>query len=122
MRRLRALRARRDPERRLDSAPPLPRSSRAAANNQLATPEDGERLRAAGILYAPDYVINGGGAMHGIGLEQLGWDADELERKVAGIGDTLARLYEQAEAEGITRRRAERSPPSGCAAERRDRR
>ena len=37
------------------------------ANNQLATPEDGERLRAAGILYAPDYVINGGGALHGIG-------------------------------------------------------
>ena len=45
------------------------------ANNQLATPEDGERLRAAGILYAPDYVINGGGALHGIGLERLGWDA-----------------------------------------------
>jgi leucine dehydrogenase len=72
------------------------------ANNQLATPEDGERLRAAGILHAPDFLINAGGAMHGIGLEQLGWDADELERRVAGIGDTLARLYEQAEAQGIT--------------------
>jgi leucine dehydrogenase len=72
------------------------------ANNQLATPEDGERLRAAGILHAPDFLINAGGAMHGIGLEQLGWDADELERRVAGIGDTLARLYEQADAEGIT--------------------
>ena len=72
------------------------------ANNQLATPEDGERLRAAGILHAPDFLINAGGAMHGIGLEQLGWDADELERRVAGIGDTIARLYEQAEAQGIT--------------------
>ena len=72
------------------------------ANNQLATPEDGERLRAAGILHAPDFLINAGGAMHGIGLEHLGWDADELERRVAGIGDTLARLYEQADAEGIT--------------------
>ena len=59
------------------------------ANNQLATPEDGERLRGAGILYAPDYVINGGGALHGIGLERLGWDPDRLEREVAGIGDTL---------------------------------
>jgi leucine dehydrogenase len=73
-----------------------------AANNQLATPEDAERLHAAGILYAPDYVINGGGALHGIGLEQLGWDEETLERQVAGIADTLARVYDEAEAEGIT--------------------
>ena len=73
-----------------------------AANNQLATPEDAERLDAAGILYAPDYVINGGGALHGIGLEQLGWDAETLERKVAGIAETLTRVYEEADAEGIT--------------------
>ena len=73
-----------------------------AANNQLATPEDGERLRAAGILYAPDYVINGGGALHGIGLESLGWDDDRLEREVAGIGDTLTGIYEEAAAAGIT--------------------
>jgi leucine dehydrogenase len=72
------------------------------ANNQLATPEDGERLRAAGILHAPDFLINAGGAMHGIGLEQLGWDADELDRRVAGIGDTLTRIFETADAEGIT--------------------
>ena len=72
------------------------------ANNQLATPADGERLRAAGILYAPDYVINGGGALHGIGLESLGWDAGRLEREVAGIGDTLTGIYRQADAAGIT--------------------
>jgi leucine dehydrogenase len=73
-----------------------------AANNQLATPEDGERLRAAGILYAPDFVLNAGGAMHGIGLEQLGWDDAELERRVEGIGDTLTQIFESAEAAGIT--------------------
>lgn len=73
-----------------------------AANNQLATPEDGERLRAAGILHAPDFVINAGGAMHGIGLEQLGWGAHELERRVAGIGETLTRIFDWAEREGIT--------------------
>src|SRR5581483_960272 len=32
-----------------------------AANNQLARDEDGEALMRAGILYAPDYVINAGG-------------------------------------------------------------
>ncbi len=73
-----------------------------AANNQLATPEDAERLRAAGILYAPDFVINAGGAMHGIGLEQLGWDEAELDRRVEGIGDTLTLIFEAADAEGIT--------------------
>ena len=35
-----------------------------AANNQLASPEDGERLRDAGILFAPDFVINAGGVIH----------------------------------------------------------
>jgi leucine dehydrogenase len=32
-----------------------------AANNQLAQDQDGAALQAAGILYAPDYVINAGG-------------------------------------------------------------
>ena len=73
-----------------------------AANNQLATPEDGERLRAAGILYAPDYVINSGGALHGIGLERLGWDGERLEREVAGIGATLTSIFAAADAEGIS--------------------
>jgi leucine dehydrogenase len=73
-----------------------------AANNQLAGPEDAERLRAAGILYAPDYVINGGGALHGIGLERLGWDEAELDRRVEGIGATLTRIFESADREGIT--------------------
>jgi leucine dehydrogenase len=73
-----------------------------AANNQLATPEDAERLRKRRILYAPDFVINAGGAMHGIGLEHLGWDGAELDRRVEGIGETLARIFETADAEGIT--------------------
>ena len=80
-----------------------------AANNQLATDEDGDRLRAQGILYAPDYAINGGGALHGIWLEHLGWDAEQLEQEVAGIGTTLSRIYDEADAEGIpTHEAAER--------------
>lgn len=34
------------------------------ANNQLATPADGDRLHARGILYAPDYVANAGGIIN----------------------------------------------------------
>ena len=46
-------------------------------------------------------MINGGGALHGIGLEHLGWDADRLEREVAAIGDTLARIYVESDTEEI---------------------
>jgi len=85
-----------------DSIPTLRcRVVAGAANNQLATDEDGERLRARGILYAPDYAINGGGALHGIGLEHLDWDAERLEREVEAIGGTLSRIYAEADAEGI---------------------
>lgn len=34
------------------------------ANNQLATPADGEALHKRGILYAPDYVANAGGIVN----------------------------------------------------------
>ena len=73
-----------------------------AANNQLDTPADGERLREAGILYAPDYVINGGGALHGIGLEHLRWTAEQLDEEVERIGDTLLRIYADADEQGIS--------------------
>ena len=73
-----------------------------SANNQLAEPQDAERLRGAGILYAPDYVINAGGVLQLMGIEDLGWDAATLEENLAGIGTTLSRIYADAEAEGMT--------------------
>jgi leucine dehydrogenase len=73
-----------------------------SANNQLATPEDAERLTEAGILYAPDYVINAGGALHGIGLEVLKWSRATLERRLQGIGETLTQLLMAADTEQIT--------------------
>jgi leucine dehydrogenase len=47
-------------------------------------------------------VINAGGVLQLAGLENLGWDEAELERKLAGIGDTLRKLYRDADANGIT--------------------
>jgi len=73
------------------------------ANNQLAQPEDAERLRARGIVYAPDYVVNVGGAMAIPGIENLGWSPAEAEEKVVkSVRYTLARIVEMAEAERIT--------------------
>jgi leucine dehydrogenase len=73
-----------------------------AANNQLETAADAERLRDAGVLYAPDYVINGGGALHGIGLEHLGWSMERLDEEVERIGETLLEIYADADRRGIT--------------------
>jgi len=73
-----------------------------SANNQLATPSDARLLRDRGILYAPDYVINSGGALHLVGQEVLGWDRDELDRRLAGIGDVLGQIYREADAEGVS--------------------
>ena len=73
-----------------------------SANNQLAEPEAAEILRARGILYAPDYVINGGGALALVGLEQLGWSSAELDAALEQIGHTLRQIYERADAEGIS--------------------
>jgi leucine dehydrogenase len=72
------------------------------ANNQLAAPEDANRLADAGILYAPDYVINAGGVIHAWGVESLGWDAEAVEARLAGIGDSLSDIYRRAESGGIT--------------------
>jgi leucine dehydrogenase len=73
-----------------------------AANNQLAAPADAERLQRAGILYAPDFVINAGGVLHVVGLEMEGWSRDRLDDELAGIGRTLEAIFRAAEDEGIT--------------------
>ena len=78
------------------------RAVAGAANNQLGEAADAERLRARGILYAPDFVINAGGAIGITGQESLGWPEEKARREVLGIGATLARVYDLAEAAGIT--------------------
>lgn len=70
------------------------------ANNQLASPEDGRRLADAGILYAPDYVINGGGIVN-VACEYYGGVDDAgVTELVAQIGPRLTGIFEEAEAKG----------------------
>ena len=71
-----------------------------SANNQLAEPEDAARLVERGIVYVPDYVINGGGAMS-FGLMSGGEkDPEVLRRQVESIGDTVGELLVEAAARG----------------------
>jgi len=72
------------------------------ANNQLATPEDGDRLHARGILYAPDYVINAGGIIN-VTLEYLGQgDRAEVEARLKQIPGRLEAIWAESAATGET--------------------
>ena len=65
------------------------------ANNQLATPQDGERLHARNILYAPDYVINAGGIIN-VCTEYLGdGDATLVRRRIEGIPVRLEQIWSE---------------------------
>ncbi|WP_288459283.1 Glu/Leu/Phe/Val dehydrogenase dimerization domain-containing protein [uncultured Sphingomonas sp.] len=70
------------------------------ANNQLATREDGRRLHEAGVVYAPDYVINAGGIIN-VGLEYLGHgDEAEVMARIATIPGRLDQVWDEAAATG----------------------
>lgn len=67
-----------------------------AANNQLATPEDGTRLAELGILYAPDYVINAGGIIS-VAHEYHGQSSEKQVRADVGrIPWRLRDIFDEA--------------------------
>ncbi len=71
-----------------------------AANNQLETEEDGARLVARGVVYAPDYVVNAGGIIN-VSAEYLGESEAQVDARVRAIPRRLLRVLETARAEGM---------------------
>ena len=70
------------------------------ANNQLATRDDGRRIAARGILYAPDYVINAGGIIN-VSTEFLDdGDAGLVRRRIEAIPDRLDTIWAESAATG----------------------
>jgi leucine dehydrogenase len=79
------------------------RAVAGSANNQLEDPEDAESLHSRGILYAPDYVINAGGAIAVLGIELERWSPDKAEDEVVNsVRRNLGQLFESAASGGIT--------------------
>jgi len=69
------------------------------ANNQLATPEMGVALRERGILFCPDYVVNGGGIIN-VAAELSGqYDPEWVDNKLNGLCGTLAEIFDIAKQE-----------------------
>ncbi len=74
-----------------------------AANNQLATMDDGAELLRKGVLYAPDYAINAGGLVN-IYYEDVihgTYDADRAKTHVARVGKTIETILDRSLGENI---------------------
>jgi len=70
------------------------------ANNQLATPADGDRIHERGILYTPDYVINAGGIIN-VASEYLGGsDEAGVKAKIERIPGRLDAIWAESQATG----------------------
>lgn len=73
-----------------------------AANNQLATPEDGDALHARGVLYLPDYVANGGGIIN-VAAEILEIDDEAwVSQRLGALRETMVQILARAKAEGVS--------------------
>ncbi len=75
-----------------------------AANNQLATPEIGHELFRRGVLYAPDYVVNGGGIINvasEMNARETGgaYDPQWVEGKLDRLMETLAEVLQRSASE-----------------------
>ena len=75
-----------------------------AANNQLATPEIGRILFERGVLYAPDYVVNGGGIIN-VAAEMNArqtkgaFDPAWVEKKLSRLIETFDEILERSAVE-----------------------
>jgi leucine dehydrogenase len=70
------------------------------ANNQLAEERHGSELEKQGLIYAPDYVINGGGLINVYG-EVQGWEHERAKRKAGEIYQTILSVFAIAKRDGI---------------------
>ena len=79
------------------------------ANNQLHEPRHGDELKAKGILYAPDYVVNAGGLMN-VFVELEGYSPDRAFDKTKKVYDNVLKVFEISKRDNIgTHTAADRS-------------
>ncbi len=72
-----------------------------AANNLIYDDAAGEALKARGIAYAPDFIINGGGVINA-GGEALGnYNEEEVIKKVDNIYNTIGNILEESRSTGV---------------------
>ncbi len=73
-----------------------------SANNQLAEEADAGRLHERGILYAPDYVINAGGATALPLLDAGKATPDEVRERIRGFDKILSDIFAESAENGVS--------------------
>jgi leucine dehydrogenase len=76
-----------------------------AANNVLEEERHGDALEEAGILYAPDYVINAGGVIN-VYDELIGYDRERALRRAKNIYNNIKKVFKISKRDNIPTYRA----------------
>lgn len=71
-----------------------------AANNQLLDDACGEMLKKRGILYAPDFIINGGGVINAGQEAFTTYDRENVLKQVHNIYNTVYGILEESQKSG----------------------
>ena len=71
-----------------------------AANNQILDEASGLALKARGIYYAPDFVINGGGVINAAAEVDGPYDVKAVLAKVDNIYNTIEHILTESKATG----------------------
>lgn len=79
-----------------------------AANNQLSSQAALYSFQKKSILYAPDFVVNSGGAVAITGVEAMGWNENEVKIALDNIGNTVFNVFNIARQNNITSEQAAR--------------
>ena len=70
------------------------------ANNQILDDASGEALKARGIFYAPDFVINGGGVINAAAEVDGPYNKEEVLKKVDNIYNTIEHILTESKKTG----------------------
>ena len=76
------------------------RAIAGAANNVIYDDAAGEALKARGILYAPDFIINGGGVINAGQEAFTTYDREKVLEQVHNIYNTVYRMLEESKETG----------------------
>ena len=76
------------------------------ANNQLATPEDGEELHRRGIIYAPDFLINAGGIINAAAEIGQPYNPERSRQQTERIYEQMAAVLATSSKKEISTARA----------------
>lgn len=77
------------------------RAVAGAANNQLLDDECGQMLKDKGILYAPDFIINGGGVINAAQEAFTVYNKENVLKQVENIYNTITWIAEESKATGV---------------------